>query len=406
MKTDPTSVKKRKVFYVPGYDPMLPRRYRERYRSEGMMQAEISGYDLEIVGRGGTKESYGWTANAVIDGKKTATDIDFLLWSDIVENQMKTSVWKSYATLIRTHIIYFGSGAIWSLFKMPNTPTIAALYPSTAMIVQLIIAFVLGWGAFSLIAPPTHWLLGLLVGAGIGYAFLAWVKKYDHKTYINYLLTDYAFAAYKSGCYAPELSTRMAEFSTTIRAALDEDLDEVLVVGHSCGAHLSVTILADLIRDHGVPENGPQLSFLSLGQVTPMVSFLPNAWRLRRDLAFLSNRDDLTWVDVTAPGDGACCALCDPVKVTGVDPKDARWPLVISASFSKSLKPETFKKLRFKFFRMHFQYLCAFDNPRGYDYFQITAGPLTLRERYKNRNPSPSRIEKAYSKFRSLEPAP
>jgi hypothetical protein len=44
------TVHKRKVFYIPGYDPMLPRRYRELYRSEGALQAEISGYSLDIKG--------------------------------------------------------------------------------------------------------------------------------------------------------------------------------------------------------------------------------------------------------------------------------------------------------------------------------------------------------------------
>ena len=57
------------------------------------------------------------------------------------------------------------------------------------------------------------------------------------------------------------------------------DGDEVLVVGHSSGAILGVSILADLIRA-GVPARGPVLSFLTLGQVVPMVSFLPEARRL------------------------------------------------------------------------------------------------------------------------------
>ena len=73
----------------------------------------------------------------------------------------------------------------------------------------------------------------------------------------------------------------MAEFTAEIAQALQEECDEVLVVGHSSGAHLGVSILADLIRGGQVPGTGPALSFLSLGQVVPMVSFLPRAWRLR-----------------------------------------------------------------------------------------------------------------------------
>ncbi len=42
------SVTKRQVFYVPGYDPFHPRRYRELYRKESKAQAAISGYDVNL----------------------------------------------------------------------------------------------------------------------------------------------------------------------------------------------------------------------------------------------------------------------------------------------------------------------------------------------------------------------
>jgi hypothetical protein len=151
-----------------------------------------------------------------------------------------------------------------------------------------------------------------------------------------------------------------------------------------------------------VPKDGPALALLSLGQVVPMVSFLPRADRLRADLACLSDCDALTWVDVTAPGDGCAFALCDPVSVSGVAPAKKRWPLVISAAFTQTLSPERWRALRWRFFRLHFQYLCAFDRPGDYDYFQITAGPMTLCARFRGRSPSKSRIEDATSGYTSL----
>jgi len=192
-------------------------------------------------------------------------------------------------------------------------------------------------------------------------------------------------------------------FKDTIAAALISDVDEVLVVGHSSGAHLGVSILSDLIRDGGVQTDGPALGFLSLGQVVPMVSFLPNADRLRADLHFLSARSELAWVDVTAPGDGCAFALCDPVAVSGVAPEGQKWPLVISAAFTQTLSPERWTELRWKFFRLHFQYLCAFDRVRDYDYFRITGGAMTLADRFSGRAPSKSRIDVPASKFTSMD---
>jgi hypothetical protein len=70
-----------------------------------------------------------------------------------------------------------------------------------------------------------------------------------------------------------------------------------------------------------------------------MVSFLPKAGRLRADLHYLSARDELAWVDVTAPGDGCAFALCDLVVVSGVALDGQKWPLVISAAFTQILSP-------------------------------------------------------------------
>jgi hypothetical protein len=114
-------------------------------------------------------------------------------------------------------------------------------------------------------------------------------------------------------------------------------------------------------------------------------------------LQYLSESDALTWVDVTAPGDGCAFALCDPVAVSGVARAGKRWPLVLSAAFTQTLSPERWKALRWRFFRLHFQYLCAFDRPGDYDYFAITAGPLSLAMRYHGRTASKSRIEKPVS---------
>ena len=50
---DQKTVRKRRVFYIPGYDPIHPRRYRELYRKEGAAQAKISGYDIELAAKKG-----------------------------------------------------------------------------------------------------------------------------------------------------------------------------------------------------------------------------------------------------------------------------------------------------------------------------------------------------------------
>ncbi len=392
------AVFRRRVFYIPGYDPFPPRRYRELYRREGAEQARLQGYALTLAPKTGGG-AFGWAVEGTVEGRQTRAEVDVLVWSDIVQASMGGGIATTYRQLFRTAWTYIGSGALFRLMRLRKGPVIAALYPVIFLLVQLGLALAAGWLAGRLIL----WLLPGTAGLVIAWAaglMLAWIvlrgfRELDNRVFAYYLMHDYAYTAREGGAYPAELEVRLAAFRAAISAALAGPCDEVLVIGHSSGAHLAVSILADMIRE-GLPGRRPALSFLSLGQVVPMVSFLPRAGRLRADLRYLSAQDDLTWVDVTAPGDGCAFALCDPVAVSGVAPEGQRWPLILSAAFTKTLSPARWRALRWRFFRLHFQYLCAFDNLPGraddYDYFRITAGPLTLGQRYAGRAPSKSRI--------------
>lgn len=410
-------VRRRRVFYIPGYDPIHPRRYRELYRKEGAEQAAISGYEIALRPRRKGAGAYGWQVSAEIEGAQVETEVEVLVWSDIVRDSMSNTIPATYWQLVRTAWTYIASGALRRLMWLRKGPVIAALYPVGMLLLQLALALgagaalgwaivagldaalgITGWAVPGWLAALIRWPVFLVVTV----LALRWFKARDGRFFAYYLMHDYAYSARWNGANPPPLEARMAEFGARIAEALAEEVDEVLVVGHSSGAHLGVSILADLIRGGRVPAGGPVLSFLTLGQVVPMVSFLPGAHRLRADLAMLSASRHLTWVDVTAPGDGCAFALCDPVAVSGVAPANRRWPLVVSAAFTQTLSPERWKALRWRFFRLHFQYLCAFDRPGHYDYFRITAGPLTLAQRYEGRAPSKSRIDVPASKYTSV----
>ncbi|WP_299671562.1 hypothetical protein [uncultured Roseobacter sp.] len=408
--TSATQVKRRRVFYIPGYDPFPARRYRELYRKEGAAQAAISGYQLDMLGSA-AGERFGWRVRGDIDEQSTEAEIEVLVWSDIVQQSFHASITRTYLAMLRTAWIYISTGALWRLMQLRKGPVIAALYPVVMLTWQFVFAVALGWGvgrivqvvlAMTPMGPGFQIVLAAVVAALAFGGCLRVFQMIDGKVYAYYLMHDFAHSASRRGAYPAEIHARLQHFGTAIEAALAEEVDEVLVVGHSSGAHLAVTVLADLLRRGAVSGDGPALGFLSLGHVVPMISFLPDAGDMRRDLRFLSTQVTIPWVDVTAPGDGCSFALCDPVAVSGQETPEKRWPLVFSAAFTQSLSPARWQALRWRFFRLHFQYLCAFDRPKDYDYFQITAGPLTLGARYAGRAASASRITRAVSKYTSI----
>ncbi|MDG4648344.1 hypothetical protein P6F26_07790 [Roseibacterium sp. SDUM158017] len=400
---DARPVRRRIVLYVPGYDPVPPRKYRERYRREAARQAGFSGHEIALSPPCGDAR-FGWRVSARIEGAATQTEVEVLHWADIVRSSMGGGIAATYGQLLRTAWIYLRSGTLFRLARLRKGPVIAALFPLAVLLLQLLAAagVFLGVAAgTAAVLPAGYGLLGLVPASGAGYGLVRWFRRRDHLL-AWYLMHDYAFSARHDGAYPAAQEARMAEFAERIAGALGGEADEVLVVGHSSGAYLAVSVIADLIRAGRVPCDGPALGLLTLGQVIPMVSFLPGARRLRADLALLSASARLTWIDVSAPGDGCTFALCDPVAVSGVAPPDKRWPLVISAAFSRTLSADAQSALRWRFLERHFQYLNAFDNlsgdPGEYDYFAITAGPRTLSDRFAARRPSKSRIERALSR--------
>ena len=212
----------------------------------------------------------------------------------------------TYALLIRTAWIYLSTGALFRLFRLRAGPGIAAMYPVVMLLGQLLVAVLaalgLGW-ALTLVLPG--WL-GYLLGLAVIWPVLEGFRRIDGKFFVHYLLLDFAFTAKHKGRNPPELEARLDEFAALIAAALaDPNLDEVLVVGHSSGVHLGVSVLARVVAGDVPPG---KLGFLSLGHAVPMQSYLPEAQGLRADLAVLSQSDKVFWLDVTAPGDG--CLLC------------------------------------------------------------------------------------------------
>ena len=386
---------RRRVLYIPGYDPIPPRRYRELYKREGADQAAISGYTLETGARS-DRTGFGWGASTLTDDQRAEAEFEVLVWSDIVAGSMGQSIAATYGQLARTAWAYIGSGALWRLMRLRRGPVLAALYPIAVLLAQALVAALVGWLAGWLVSLLATWWAGLPVALAVFVLGLRQWRKLDGRIFAYYLMHDYAYTAQNGGAYPPALEARLAEFTDRIAEVMAGDWDEVLIVGHSSGAYLGVSVLADLIRSGRVPAAGtpgrPRLSFLSLGHVVPMASFLPRANRLRADLRDLSASPEVDWIDVTAPGDACCFGLCDPVAVTGVEPPDRRQPLILSAAFTLTLSRQKQRSLRWRWFRLHFQYLCAFDQPGEYDYFQITAGPQKLADRFANRHHSPGRI--------------
>lgn len=377
---------RRRVYYVSGFDPKGPRRYHRLYRREGARQAGFSGYRLETGPLTLDPRRARWRAALEDGGRRSEAEITMLRWDDIARDRMRAPIVAYYRMAVLTLWRYVASGAFLALCRARWPSTLVGLYPPVALALYLGAAAGLcaaGWLAMG--------LPGALLGGAGGATLLRLARRHDGRTMAFYLMADLAFTADHAAGAAPEIEARIDRFAEEVAAGwARDDCDEVLVVGHSSGAAFAVSALARALRRGAGDGAGPRLSLLTLGQTTPMLSFLPGAARLRADLALVARTGRADWIDVTSVADGGCYALVDPAAASGA--AGGPNPKVISAKFSDRVSPALGREMRRSRFRTHIQYLCAFDLPGDYDYFRLTAGCGPLARHFAHRRNSPRAV--------------
>src|SRR5690606_12122164 len=107
-----------------------------------------------------------------------------------------------------------------------------------------------------------------------------------------------------------------------------------------------------------------------------LISLMPSATAIRRDLQTLAEESALRWLDMTARADALCFAQANPLEASGI--AAAGRPVAQAVRPFRMFDARTYARLKRNKLRLHFQYLMASDLPNEYDYFRMTAGPGRL----------------------------
>ena len=363
----PDNVRRRHVFLIPGHHPAPPRWYRALYAREA------ARYGIRVM-----PEGEGWLAEAALDGQPCSATIEVLAWDDLVRRNLNRGLWSVYRAAFRSLGQGLRDGLPWTYARARKAILIPVLYPYLVLFVLPVFSALAGGAVAAVLGLPA--LAALVLGVATGWG-AAWAALRDDWLYVRHLLLAYAWFQDAPGCLPPELDARLAEWTARLQ---DADADEVLLVGHSVGVPLAVHLAARILRQGA----GARLAVLGLGSVTPLVSLIPAARPLRRDLKVLA-ASGIPWVEIGAPPDGMSFGLACPVAVSGIVEVPDDRPLVISARFSDRLAPAR-GLARFAYVGLHFRYLRAFYTPGAFDFYAITAGSLSLAARFRDRGSSPS----------------
>ncbi len=382
--TSKKTVKHRKVFFISGYDPKGPGWYHGLFVRQAKLQAELSGMRLDVSNRANIDATLSlWTIQGQENGHQITSQYVFLRWDDIVRKSWTRGTLAMMGVVSGNLYNYLRNGILWRLLGTSWITFNAAFYPSAFVLMTIIAGLLTGWGIATIIGI-SGWLsilLVLVIAAGFATVVLPIL---DRKFVIYWMSRIFAFNLKQGQGEVEGLRERTGQFANLItQAANTGDFDEIVVVGHSTGCQLAVSVLATAIK----AKPDIRLSFMTLGSSIAMMAWVKEAGWFCDQLEQVANHHGIEWIDFSATQDGASFTLFDPVEGSGLQHANAqdKKPKLLSIKMFQLFSPVRFKKIRHNWNRVHFQYLCASEVLGDYDYFAIVAGCKTMTERFEHR---------------------
>jgi hypothetical protein len=381
-------VQHRHIIYVQGYDPRGLAQYYRMFRTELRKFGRL--YQLgATIGRpqvAADGETASWTIETKAGDWQTRTSYDFLRWEDLIQRDLAAPIWGTvfHAIWIYWRLVF--SGTIARFWRAHWRFATFITYPHFLLLIEALgvfgIAFAFGEGLEALGIPEPFCIA---MAAALFVAVLGTLLRYtENLTYLLYLLSDTIWTWEFSHRQRPEWDERIDRFAQYLaKVARESDAEEIVVVGHSSGSFLGAEILARALKfDPGLGRHGPRIVLLTIGGNFPIVGFHAASQAFRDHLRLLAIEPSIDWIDCQSRKDVMNFYPFDPVAGHGLELGAARRnPTIVPVRFREIIKPEHYNVFRWKFFRVHFQFVMANERPHAYDFFMIVCGPIPLSER-------------------------
>jgi hypothetical protein len=331
-------------------------------------------------------ETASWTIETRAGDWQTRTAYDFLRWEDLIQRDLAAPIWGTvfHAIWIYWRLVF--SGTIARFWRAHWRFATFITYPHLMLLAEALCVAGLAFGfAKGLQALGIPSLFSFAAAAALFLAVLGTALKYtENLTYLLYLLSDTIWTWEFSHRQRPEWDERIDRFAQyLIDVARTGDAEEIVVVGHSSGSFLGAEILARALKlDPNLGRHGPRVVLLTIGGNFPIVGFHAASQDFRDHLRLLAVEPSIDWIDCQSRKDVMNFYPFDPISGHGIDVGTSRRnPKIVPVRFREIIKPEHYNLFRWKFFRVHFQFVMANELPHAYDFFMIVCGPIPLTER-------------------------
>jgi hypothetical protein len=360
---------RRLVFLFAGYEPHDAEEQRKRFayaaeRTGLLWASEFSVGPLtpgpvgcpqfHVNGRGA-----GWNAE---------TEIVICDWSQFLRKLEKRNPVVRFAEGFWAMAGFVTNGTLFRYLRAGWRYGFFFLFPVVLIIAALLPLLLLTAGA----KPGTA---GALISAG-----LIWLCV--RRLHLLVMLDNWSFARR----LALERDTNILNKEDQFKAALLGRINsfraetaegEVLIAAHSLGACFAVKALSGALPEINTPAPGILLAGSSLLKI----ALHPRAARLREAAAAIA-QSDAHWLDVQSLTDVLNFYRADPAAVLGLNAK--RPPTLQFVRFRAMLTPQTYRRIKRDWLRVHRQFVLAAERRTNYSFHMMLAGPFRFAEIIEN----------------------
>lgn len=380
-----STIRRRHVFYVAGYDPQGASGYhhlfcRELQRFQRLWPVKARCSDPQIDADGLAAQ---WQIETQGPNWRVATTYEFLRWDDLVSRDLQRPFLFIFLQVLYSLGENLLNGTLLRVFRAGWRFGAFYLLSIFAMMATVASALLLAWLIYFCIRDLLAVGPVLSIAAAIlaGFFFLALARSCCRRWLITRICAMWPWYWELAHKRRADLHARIGEFARRIVAkARAGGADEILVVGHSAGGTILVPLIARAFElDVDFARVGSAVTALALGSNLPLAALHPKGDDVRDAIRRVAVEPSLVWIDCQARKDVVNFQDCDMVGGLGVraGPNQCN-PLYWKVRFRDVVSAEFYPRLRWNFFRMHYQFVMANDLRAPYDYFMFVCGPARL----------------------------
>jgi hypothetical protein len=369
-----TTLSKRLVFHVGGYDPITPHAGAQR-----RFVREIARFQLiwslkaSIDGLHDNADAMKWSVTTTGPNWRVETDYHLVRWDDVIETFSRRAIYWRIPLGIIAFLDFVVSGALRGYLRTNWHYAGFFLYPFVTFGALILVTSLIG----VLVSKASGSIpVGIVVIVVLLAALLAGPWRWLH---LDTLFDDWSFSreyVRKGNRILEQRLDRLA--AKIVAAASGSDADELLVIGHSLGAVLAVDLLDRVLTlDPAFGLRKIPVTFLTIGSSVLKIGLHRGATRFRAAVARVALSPGIFWGDYQARVDIMNFYNINPIAEMGLQTNGG--PVVRLVEFGRMLDHAMYRRIRRKFYRLHCQFISGNDRRAPYDYFMLVCGPVSAK---------------------------